>query len=51
VLREIPRIKISESPGRNEPKIVAVSMKRISPTPRTAKAPNDSISDCGSSNE
>jgi hypothetical protein len=50
VLSEIPRMKISESPGKNEPKIVAVSINRIRATPITASAPNDSISDCGSSN-
>ena len=50
-LRAIPRMKISESPGKKEPRIVAVSMKRISATPRTASAPKDSIRDCGSSNE
>jgi hypothetical protein len=49
-LRAIPRMKMSESPGRNEPKMVAVSINRISATPRTARVPKDSISACGSSN-
>jgi hypothetical protein len=43
VLRVIPRIKIRESPGKKDPRIVAVSIKRISPTPRTARVPKDSI--------
>jgi hypothetical protein len=50
LLNEIPRININESPGRKEPRIEAVSIKRIRATPRTASAPKDSISDCGSSN-
>jgi hypothetical protein len=50
VLKVIPRMNISESPGRKEPKTVAVSIKRISAQPRTANAPKDSIRFCGSSN-
>jgi hypothetical protein len=44
VLRDIPRIKMSESPGRNEPRMVAVSINKIAATPRTARVPRDSMS-------
>jgi hypothetical protein len=50
VLRVIPRIKIKESPGKKDPRMVAVSIKRIRATPKTARVPKDSISTCGSSN-
>lgn len=50
VLSAIPRMKIRESPGRNDPKIVAVSINRISAHPRTANVPKDSMMACGSSN-
>jgi len=44
VLRDIPRRKISESPGKNEPRIVAVSKNKMAATPRTARVPKDSMS-------
>jgi hypothetical protein len=44
VLRVIPKIKIRESPGKKEPRIVAVSIKSIRATPITARVPKDSIS-------
>jgi hypothetical protein len=50
VLSAMPRMNIRESPGRNEPKIVAVSINRISADPKTANVPKDSIMACGSSN-
>ena len=39
VARLSPSKKSNESPGKNEPKIVAVSKKMMSATPHTAKLP------------